>query len=269
VSLALVGASFLIRQGVENATLQWKGGIEFIVFMQPNITPAQRTALRDTLNHDPAIKRIKYVDQKEALAEFRKIFRDQPELLQSVDQDPSILPASFRVVPRNADATAVDQLKEIYEKKSGVYQVMASSDTIKTMQRLSGVLNTGLNIVAIVLFLASALLIFNTIQTAMFARRREIEVMKLVGATNWFIRIPFMIEGLVQGLLGALMAIGGVFFLNHLFRTRIANDPGVTLLKSFVVENSDVFTTCVIVGIAGVLVGVVSSAIAATWFLDV
>ncbi|MCU1353041.1 MAG: hypothetical protein JWM05_2250 [Acidimicrobiales bacterium] len=269
VSLFLVGASFLIRQGVQNATLQWKGGIEFIVFMQPDVSPAQRTALQRQLADNPDIKRVKYVDQKASLAEARKIFKDQPTLLQPIEDDPSILPTSFRVTPRNSDVRSVDSLKRFYEGRPGVYLVKAATDTIKTMQRITGVLNIGLSVTAVFLFGASALLIFNTIQTAIFARRREIEVMKLVGATNWFIRIPFMLEGLFQGLIGAGIAITGVYYLNHFFSKRLASQQGVELLQNFVVDNADVLTTSILIGVAGALVGVISSAVAATWFLKV
>ena len=84
---------------------------------------------------------------------------------------------------------------------------------------------------AITLLVVSALLILNTIRLAMFARRREIGVQKLVGATNWFIRVPFMLEGLVQGFVGALLAFGGVWGLNRLFSTRVAKADEVDVSR--------------------------------------
>jgi cell division transport system permease protein len=120
--------------------------------------------------------------------------------------------------------------------------------------------------VAAVLSLAAALLIFNTIRMAIFARRREIEVMKLVGATNWFIRIPFMLEGLVQGLVGAGVAFGTVYFL------RGAAEEGVRqidLFKGFVVLGSQVATTGVFTVVLGALIGAVGAGVAVTRFLDV
>ena len=81
----------------------------------------------------------------------------------------------------------------------------------------------------------------------MFARRREIEVMKLVGATNWFIRIPFMIEGLVQGLIGGALAIGSVFLSRRFLEDMVEQPDEINLLQSFEVTNGDVFLACSVV----------------------
>ena len=112
------------------------------------------------------------------------------------------------------------------------------------------------------------LLIWNTIRTAMFARRREIEVMKLVGATNWFIRIPFMLEGLVQGLVGGAAGVCGLYGVNYLWNgpgdpqdPRPRRAPGELVA---VPPGRDPACSCV-----GMLVGAIGSAVAATRFLDV
>ena len=115
------------------------------------------------------------------------------------------------------------------------------------MKGMSDFVNQGLTVFAGFLLLASALLILNTIRTAMFARRREIEVMKLVGATNWFIRVPFMLEGLVQGLLGGVLAVGFVFLARELDRRADRPGPGLDLLQPFSIQNSDVVLACVVV----------------------
>jgi cell division transport system permease protein len=118
-----------------------------------------------------------------------------------------------------------------------------------------------------VLGVAALVLIVNTIRMAMFARRREIEVMKLVGATNWFIRVPFMCEGLVQGLLGAGLGIGGVYGLNWVI-DRFLSDS-FELFEKMVVQSGDLLLTSVLLVVAGALVGVAGSAVAVTRFLDV
>ncbi|MEA2843019.1 MAG: cell division transport system permease protein, partial [Actinomycetota bacterium] len=121
-----------------------------------------------------------------------------------------------------------------------------------------------------VLLSAASLLILNTIRMAIFARRREVAVMKLVGATNWFIRVPFMLEGLIQGLMGALLAYGIVWIGRDLIQSRITgarND--IQLFKQFLVTSSDVAGTGILLLIVGVLVGTVGSAFAVSRFLDV
>ncbi len=124
--------------------------------------------------------------------------------------------------------------------------------------------------IAIVLLAAASLLILNTIRMAIFARRREVAVMKLVGATNWFIRVPFMLEGLLQGLAGAAMAFGVVWIGRDLIQDRIAgarND--IQLFKQFLVTGADVTGTGILLLVVGVVVGTVGSALAVSRFLDV
>ena len=269
VSLALVGSSFLVRKGVENATLRWQGGIEFIVFMNSDISSSQQQALLKDLQQNPAIKRVRYYDKAKSLDEAKHLLRDQPETLQALVDNPDSITPSYRIVPRDPSLSSIRALEDLYKGRPGIYRIMSADETIKSMQRITGVINVGLTITAIALLIASALLIFNTIQTAMYARRREIEVMKLVGATNWFIRVPFMLEGLAQGLIGSAVAIGAMFGLNQFFKSRLQTQEGVAILSDFVVTNANVITTCITIGIAGALVGIISSAVAATWFLDV
>jgi cell division transport system permease protein len=110
-------------------------------------------------------------------------------------------------------------------------------------------------------------LIWNTIRTAMFARRREIEVMKLVGATNWFIRIPFMLEGLLHGLAGGLLAVGGLYGVNYLWKERVI--PKIPDLAALQVTSTQFNLVVVLVLVVGMLVGAIGSAVAASRFLDV
>jgi cell division transport system permease protein len=123
--------------------------------------------------------------------------------------------------------------------------------------------------VALVLLLSAAVLILNTIRMAIFARRREVSVMKLVGATNWFIRLPFMSEGVVQGLIGSLLAAGVVFAL-HVVLNLLGNpdNPG-SVLTQMRMSGWNVFGTDAVVVIIGVLIGAAGSAAGIRRFLDV
>lgn len=267
VSLSLVGSALLLRQGVENATARWKGGIEFIVFMNADAEPAQDAAVRESLENSPAVESWIYVDQQQAYEEFRVLFARSPEMVAAVS--PEILPPSFRVVPADPDAEAIRALGSQFQDRPGVREVVFAFDTVQTVQRLSRVMSIGILIVAAVLLFAAGLLILNTIRMAMFARRREVEVMKLVGATNWFIRIPFMLEGLIQGIVGAAVAVGSVYVLNNFFETRLSNAEDLQILQGFVVGSSEVLGTSVFIMVVGMLVGAIGSGIAVSKFLDV
>ena len=267
VSLAIVGATVLVRQGVQNATKRWEGGVEFIVYLNPGVTDSQVAAVRRSLDENPGIKSATYVDQKQTYADFQKLFKGQTTMLDNTR--PQDLPTSFKVQPKDKNVTSVQSLVNFYSKQPNVYEVIAATDVIREMQGITTFFNNGLAGGALLLLVASGLLILNTIRTAMFARRREIEVMKLVGATNWFIRVPFMLEGLVQGLVGGVFAVGFVFLARHWLDALLNKSQGLVLLKQFSIGSSDVTLACTLVVVMAVLLSVVSSAVATRRFLDV
>ncbi len=267
VSLAIVGTAVLVRQGAQNMTRQFEGGVEFIVYADPGIKPAQLTQLEKLLDNNPGVKRRTYVDQKATYEDFKRLFKDQPSMLDNVRaQD---LPTSFKVEPRDSSVEAVQDLVRYYKKQDNVFEVRAATDVIREMKGMTTFINNGLFVFVAFLLFASALLILNTIRTAMFARRREIEVMKLVGATNWFIRIPFMLEGLVQGLLGGVMAIGFVFLARRWIDDLLNRSERLSLLQTFSINPSDVTLACLWVGLTAIVLSVVSSVLATRRFLDV
>jgi cell division transport system permease protein len=199
-----------------------------------------------------------------AFDEFRELFKDKPDLVNSVT--PEILPPSYRVVPQNPDADAVTALAAQFENQPGVKQVRKATDVIKDVESLTRYIKIGLWVTSIVLFAVSLLLILNTIFTAMTARRREIEVMKLVGATNWFIRVPFMLEGLIQGISGAIVAVIATSVFNGQVFPRIQR---LEILKDFRVDSGQLWTTSVWLIVLGCVIGVVGSLFGVSRYLDV
>jgi cell division transport system permease protein len=266
VSLSMVGAAFLVRYGVSNATARWKNGVEFEIFMNLDVTPAQQQGLERALLDDPIVAKdgVTFVSQSEQYELFKRYFDDQPEYLQNVKAED--LPASYRVKPTVDDVAVIRTLGERFEKKPGVKQVEFAYDTVDTVLNVSRFLQWLLAAIAAVLLFASSLLIFNTIRMAIFARRREIEVMKLVGATNWFIRVPFMLEGLIQGLLGSIGAFGVVYLAANFGEERIRE---INLFNGFQILSSEVSTTGVVLLLIGAVIGAVGAGVAVTRFLDV
>ncbi len=262
VSLSLVGGALLLKQGVSKASLQWRGGVELSVFMLPEATPAQNEAVERELSQMPEVKKFSFVDQAEAFTEFKEMFANSPDLVESVEAKD--LPPSYRVVPKRAEL--VDVVGGRFEKRPGVKEVVFARDVVDTLLKVTRALQIGIVSVAGVLLLSAVLLILNTIQMAIFARRREVAVMKLVGATNWFIRIPFMLEGMVQGIVGATAAFGVVALVRNLLAGAVgANTLGNQLLP----PASDVIGTGLFVLFAGAAIGAVGSAFAVRRFLDV
>jgi cell division transport system permease protein len=267
VSLTLFGAALVFAQGVGNMTARWKGGIEFIVFMQPSATQEQLDSVKGALEQNPEVRSVTYIDKAAAYEEFKQLFSRSRDMIEAVDQE--AMPPSFRVAPSNSDADVVQALGTEFQKKAGVREVVFAFDTVKTMQRVTRIASFVIVAVAVFLLLAAVLLILNTIRMAMFARRREIEVMKLVGATNWFIRVPFMVEGLVQGIIGAAVAIIGVQGLNWAFDRGLSGNEDLRIFQGFVITGGQMsFTTLLLIGL-GCLIGALGSGIAVSRFLDV
>ncbi len=267
VSLAIVGTTVLVRQGAQNMTKQFEGGVEFIVYLEPGITDDQLASVEANLEDNPAIARTEYVDQDATFDLFKDLFKDNDVILQNVKA--TDLPTSFKVEPVDKSANNVSGLATEYRKRPNVYEVTAATDVIREMKGMTTFVNTALFGFAVFLLVASSLLILNTIRTAMFARRREIEVMKLVGATNWFIRIPFMLEGLVQGIIGGALAVGSVFLARRGIDDLLNRSNGLSLLQTFTIESSDVTLACLVVVVIAIALSVLSSALATRRFLNV
>jgi cell division transport system permease protein len=268
VAVALVGGSLLVRQAVGNATERWQGGIEFIVYMNPDAAADQIDAMRRALDEAPQVDDAIYLDKDAAFAEYRDIFEeDSPELIEVVTA--ADLPTSFKVKPVNPEPEVVDSLVRQFGQQAGVYKVVAATDAIRSIERISNILSVGMAIVALALTAAALLFIGFTIQTAVFSRRREIEVMKLVGATNWFIRVPFMLEGVIQGVIGALFGIGGVYGLNLFFERVVGSEDGLGIFTNFAVASGDVFTTALLLFLGAVLITATASAIAVSFYVKV
>jgi len=271
VSLTLFGSAVMLNQGVNNANDRFKGGIEFIVYMEPTSSQEQQDSIRRDLEANPDVKEgpegVKFVDQDETYEEFKDLFGDSPQLVETVE--PSILPPSFRVAPKVQDPDVVQALGAQFQDKPGVYDVVFAFEVVKRIQETFNKIGVRFLLAAVLLLIAALMLILNTIRVAMFARRREIEVMKRVGATNWFIRVPFIVEGIIQTLLGAAVAVGSMTFVIRPFIDELSKDKVLPIFQGFEVTDGNlVFTNLLVVGVA-VLIGAIGSAVAVSRFLDV
>jgi cell division transport system permease protein len=264
VSLLLLGGILLFQQWVDHGTARWKEGVEFEVFMKtaPDATQQQIDALRRDLNRDKRVKSAKYISKEQAYEEFQRIFRDKPDLVSSVE--PRALPASFRVAPKDVKQTK--DLADKYNTRPGVDESQTADKAIKQLIDITNFLRYMFIALSTILIASSLFLIVNTIRLATFARRREIEVMKLVGASNWFVRIPFMAEGLVQGAVGAGLAVSGVFALQYLL-SQLDTTEG--FFRGFFVTTGNAATISVGLLFGGAIIGAVGAGVGLRRFLRV
>ena len=270
VSLLLVGATFLIQRAFENLLVQWRGDVEMIIFVRSDASAEQIALVDSVLCASPTIidvEKLRYLNKTESYEEAKRIFVGDPVTLSLLA--PETIPTQFKVVPLSDDPTLVRSLSDQYRTLPGVEAVALAEDEFEVISTLSNFIRVVTLITSLVLLLVAVGLIWNTIHTAMFARRREIEVMKLVGATNWFIRVPFMLEGLLQGFIGGVVSCGGLWLLNSAWTNGVTGFKPGTGISSLVVPDSYLTSVMFILLAIGALVGAVGSAIAATRFLDV
>jgi cell division transport system permease protein len=263
VSLLLLGGILLFQQWVDHGTEKWKHGVEFEIYMKTDATQEQIAALRSQLNDDRQVRSAKYISKEQAYNDFKRIFRDKPDLVSSVD--PSALPASFRVAPREVKQTK--PLSEKYDTRPGVDESQTADKAVKQLIDITNFLRWLFIAISAILIASSLFLIVNTIRLATFARRREIEVMKLVGASNWFVRIPFMAEGLVQGAVGAGLAVSGVFALQYLL-SQVDTSQG-NFFRGYYVTTGNAGTISLGLLVGGAVIGAVGAGVGLRRFLNV
>ncbi|MEI6855496.1 MAG: permease-like cell division protein FtsX [Acidimicrobiaceae bacterium] len=253
VSLSLVGSALLLKQSAAQASAQWQQGTRVTVWMQPAASEGEITSIQGQLANLPIVKNCVFYTQQQDYQEAVQLLpRSESQVLTVAD-----MPSSFRCVPVvPSDAFVVEST---FSNEPGVYKVTAPEQQIRQMNKAIRVLQIVFLALAAVLLLSATVLILNTIRMAIFARRREVSVMKLVGATNWFIRIPYITEGFIQGLLGSLVAVGAVTALHVWY----------PLHNEFQLNTNALLGTNAVVLVVGILIGSVGSAIAIRRFLDV
>ena len=202
IGMFLLGLFVALGTWVVSWSDHVKSQLEVKVFFVDNVKDKQINAVRVYLEKDDRIKQFRFVTREEALRRMQKRY---PELTANLPSNP--LPASYEILPSRAEDVKVIAADLRHQKFAGVERVKDGQQTSKRILQVARVIEVVFLVAVFVLLGASILLIANTIRLSIHSRRREIEVMKLVGATNWFVRGPFMVEGLLVGLLGALAAV--------------------------------------------------------------
>lgn len=238
VMLTLVFGTIVLRWSIDQDIGRWDDNVRVIAFLSDDLALDEIDSLQRDVQGWDQVEEVGYFSKAEALDEFRELFADQQSLIDVVEEDPSILPASLRIKPAAAaDYSAItDRLVVI----PGIREVSAADEAIDALVARSDRLRTFAVWIVVVLGAAAVILIANTIRIAIFARREEIGIMKLVGAGNWFVRIPFFLEGIIEGVVGAALAVALVWGVSgsiaELFST--STDPGaLTVPVDFMIRN--------------------------------
>jgi len=216
VSLTMLGASVLLYMQVDQMKNYYYGEIEVSVFLRTDITDAQRQAIDSAIAQSPLVKERTYETREQAFKRFQELWQDSPDFVKSIG--PNSLPESFRVKLKDPEKykTFADQIQGM----QGIQDIIDQRTLLDKVFKIFNAIQVMALVVAAVMALAALLLVGNTIQVAAYSKRREVAVMKLVGASNWFIQAPFVLEAVVAGLIGAILGfialfLGKVVLLDH------------------------------------------------------
>ncbi|MFY9587815.1 MAG: permease-like cell division protein FtsX [Actinomycetota bacterium] len=261
VSLYLVGVVLIASFAVDRTLTLQTRKVEVAVFLNKDVTPSERDSIQKDLIAMPEVGSVDYETKQKAYEAFKVLFRDQPDIVENTTVD--ALPESFRV--KLKDPNEFEVVRDRLEGRPGISQIR---DERKFLRRFLAVVRDirtiGFLVVGL-LILSAGVLIATTIRMAIFARRREVAIMKLVGATNWFIRIPFMLEGVIQGVVGTAGAVSLLMITKPVF-TRLARSFQFLNLNVSIVE---VLEHSAILLLFGVVIGALGSLLGLRRFLEV
>lgn len=261
VSLTLGGAGLLAQRQVDTASELFYSQVEVSIFLVPEVPVDQRASLQGELESNPQVDTVFFESSEQAYENFQELFADDPALLESVG--PETLPSSFRV--KLVDPEEFDIIESQYASYPGVDEVSDQRDVLDRFFGLMNAFKLGGWAIAGIQLAGGAALIANTIRLSAFARREQIGIMKLVGATNWYIRLPFVLEGVVAGIIGSLGAVAllfvGEFWLLDAIRDDIQFLP--------LVGTDDVLAITPLLVVVGAGVAALASSLSLRRFLDV
>jgi cell division transport system permease protein len=264
ISLLLLGGVQILSMAVDNMTLSWEAQVEIAIFLRDDITDGELQSLTQDVSEMNEVEDVDYVSKEAAYNDYKQMWEDQPEFWQTLPRD--ALPASLRVKLFNANDT--EEIAARVEGAPGVDTVEFGGQFIKTLLKVNALLRAITFGMSIVLMAAAAALIANTIRLGIYARRDEIGIMKLVGATNWFIRIPFMLEGVFAAMVGAVVSGLIILGANSLIFPRVG-DAIRFLRPVFSFSTGEVAGVLVLLVAVGAAVGLVGSSLALRRFLEV
>jgi len=234
LSLVLLGFVAMVVHAGNGLATNLKYRVDEIrVFLKDEVTSEERDSLERFIKKMPEVKSVKYISKEQALEEFKEMYKDNPDMLKEIEGNP--LPAEFKVRMKDPKynkivANRLLDRPEISEDESGKKEIKFPEDVVNKVLRWTGAIQkVGLTVVVAFGIVAVALVAI-TIRMAIYARRKEIGIMKLVGATNWFIRWPFIVEGVFEGFAGAVVGIISSILVHSWLLVKVENAAQANLV---------------------------------------
>ena len=210
IVLVLVGSASLLVGNMAGILEEFGADLQLTAYLEEGVSAEDQQELVERVSAAPGVDHVEFVSKEEALLRFERL-AGGAELLVGLDENP--LPASLEIhlLPEARTAEAIAILDASLDGLPGIDELAHGQEWIAGYARAVALVRTGALVVSVVLGLAALLIVANTIRLALYARRDELEILALVGASRTFVRVPFMLEGTIQGLLGGLIALLVVF----------------------------------------------------------
>ena len=272
ITLFVVGFFMIVIYDVQGILTSIKSQVEVAVYLEDNITDELRDYLENEITGWDEVAGVTYISKEQALEIFKEENQGS-EILKEIQGNP--LPASFEITltsPEKVEQIALRFLTKEGEFVEGVDEVIYGQDYVNRLFSITAITGSIAFIIIIMLLLAAVVLIFNTIRLSIHARRKEIEVMKLVGATNWFVRLPFLFEGFFEGFVGSIIAVFLLYFTANYLLIRGERAIVDTMhVKDLVILGNNNVILYIYAGLIllGSLLGILSSAFALKRYIRV
>lgn len=264
IALFMLGSIIVFGLNVSNIIGDMESSLEVIVFLKDDMPDQAIEQLDGELRNMEGIVDVIYISKADAFEKWKEQFGDQSDYLEGYTAEDNPLPRSYEV--RLKEPSYADDVVNALNGREGIEKVQYNSEVADTLNRLvTAVRWMGLIIVAILLVIA-VVIIMNTVRLAVFARRNEINIMKYIGATNWFIRWPFIIEGAVIGLTGSILSLA---LLKMLYDFAVDKLSSILNMVNFIPVNDAMNIAMLIIMVTGIVAGIIGSAVSIRRYLKV
>ena len=263
-TLFIFGVFLLVAQTINLGVQSVESKVEIKAYLLDEITSAEKDNVYNIIMGVDGVKEVTYQTKEEAFEKFKERLGENNAILTGFSEDRNPLPNSYVITLKEPEAAI--RVEEALKDVRGVEDVGNERETVEKIITLARLIRTIGVVIFIILVLVSLFLISNTIKLTVYSRRREIGIMKFVGATDWFIRWPFLIEGMIMGLVGGFIAVAVVYFAYNLIYVDVTKTMFYAELISpaYILNN---FTWQF--GLTGLFIGAMGSFIALKRFLDV
>ena len=268
-TMLIFGTFFAIGENIDHIMTQVENSQGFQVFAIREATDEQVKILGEQIRAIEGVSNIEFVSRADGIDIIKETFKEHPGALEGYD-DPETTPISDSYIVKLTDLELNEQVQQKVSELENVKTITSSNKTITTLMSLTNAIRIATLVLLIILVVISIFIISNTIKLTMHARRKEISIMKYVGATNNFIRGPFIVEGIIIGILSGALSILIVGGLYKIITNKIMMSEFMLNMSLSLLTFSDMFTLIVIVyTILGIGIGIIGSSISMRKYLKV